>query len=284
MNELPYPQTQSQIAEMLSKIDNRLLQCSERFIRQQVRRPIESMLAMKEKYGSDKAEAEWLDIYSIYCANQQLSEACNKLWTTVEFANVTSKHVWKKSYMPIGELFSCTFSLGTLIPTLYYAEISSIISILSSFGCVPVVVNGIPFYILRTQNGWIMVNRSEYVKNVLDINARSWHDRILGTYEGFVAKGVKLPNIPLSKVKTLKHLRNEMHYQILGDLRMWRMFKSTQAYQKHLPTAIQIVRVAISNLAKIKRLTTGCEKRLESLIENLSSAEWLSAESHKMIL
>lgn len=143
-----------------------------------------------------------------------MSEACNKLWTTAELANMTSKHVWKRSYKPVGEQFSGTFSLGTLIPTLYYTEISSIISILSSFGCVPLMISGTPFYLLRTENGWTIVNRSAYVENVLDINARSWHDRILGTYEGFLTKGVKLPSIPLRKVKKLKNLRNEMHYQI----------------------------------------------------------------------
>jgi len=213
-----------------------------------------------------------------------LSEACNKLWTTIELANATSRHVWKRSYMPVGEQFSGTFCLGTLIPTLYYAEISSMISILSSFGCVPVVMGRTPFYLLRTENGWTIVNRSVYVENVLDVNARSWHDRILGTYEGFVTKGVRLPSIPLSKVKTLKNLRNEMHYQILGDLRMWRMFKSSSVYHKHLPSAIHIVRVATSNLAKIKCVTSGCEERFENLTKNLSKVKWLGTESHKIIL
>jgi hypothetical protein len=235
------------------------------------------MLAMKEKFESDKTEAEWLNIYSIYSANQQLNEACNKLWTTVELSNMTSRQIWKKSYLPIGEQFSGIFSLGTLIPTLYYAEISSIVSILSSFGCVPIILNGTPFYLLRTESGWTMVKRSEYVENMLKINAHSWHDRIIGTYERLSTKGIKLPRISLSRVRKLKKLRNEMHYQILGDLRMWRMYNSTRAYQKHLPTAIKIVKVAINNLTEIKCVTTGCEKRFENLIENLSKVGWLNA-------
>ncbi|MEM3798285.1 MAG: hypothetical protein QXY74_07640 [Candidatus Bathyarchaeia archaeon] len=221
------------------------------------------MLKTKEKFGCDKTEAEWLNAYSIYSANQQLSEACNKLWTTVELSNMTSRQIWKKSYLPIGEQFSGIFSLGTLIPTLYYAEISSIVSILSSFGCVPILLGRIPFYLLRTDGGWTIVKRSEYVRSTLQIRVLSWHDCIIGTYVGLSTKGTKLPRIPLSKVKRLRKLRNEMHYQILGDLRMWRIYKTTGAYQKHLPIAIEIVKAAINNLAEIKCMTTGCEKSLK---------------------
>jgi hypothetical protein len=269
MSELPYPRTQPEIARMLRVVDKRLLQCSERFIRQQVRKPIEGMLDKKDVIENKTAPADWLNVYSIYCANQQLSEACNKLWASIELASVTSERVWKKSYMPVGELFSDTFCMGTLIPTLYYAEISSIVSILSSFGCVPIMMNGRSHYLLRTKKGWSIANRGKYLKNVLGIDTHSWHDRILATYEGFVQRGVRLPNIPMDRVRSLRNLRNAMHYQILGDLKMWRMFKSVQSYQKHLPISIHMVRVAMKNLAAVKCITTGSDKRFENLIVNM---------------
>ena len=275
MTNLPYPSKQKEIHDLLENIDERLLNCTESFIRQQVRQPIVSLLQRRtQSYKLDTPQAEWFNIYSIYSANQQLNEACNKLWATVELANLTSKNVRKERYQPIGEDFSGTFMLGTLIPTLYYSQISTIISILSSFGCIPILIRRAPYYLLRTINGWALFRRRTYIRQVLGIERKSWHDTIIKTYESLTNKGVRLPRITIRKTFALKKLRNEMHYEILGDLKMWRMFKDNKAYLKHLPAVIKTVETALSNLSKIKKVTTGSDERFHNLKDNLLKTSW----------
>jgi hypothetical protein len=275
MTNLPFPSKQKEIHDLVENIDERLLYCSSNFIRRQIRRPIVSLLERRiQSYKLDTPQAEWFNIYSIYSANQQLNESCNKLWATIELANLTSKHVWKKCYQPIGEDFSSTFMLGTLIPTLYYSQISAIISILSSFGCIPILIQRVPYYLLRTINGWTLFRRRTYIRQVLGIETKSWHDTIIKTYESLINKGIRLPRIAIRKTFALKKLRNEMHYEILGDLKMWRMFKDNNAYLKHLPAVIKTVETVVGNLSKIKKVTTGSDERFRNLKDALLKTSW----------
>ena len=115
MNPLPFPKKRDEISKLLEPIDERLLNCSEKFIRLQIKKPIEKLLSGKIGYfDSNNPQYEWFNVYSVYSANQQINEACNKLWATVELANITSKNIWKNSYLPMGEGFSGTFLLGTV--------------------------------------------------------------------------------------------------------------------------------------------------------------------------
>ncbi|MEM3562443.1 MAG: hypothetical protein QXS27_05145 [Candidatus Jordarchaeaceae archaeon] len=268
MEYLPYPSNRNEIHRVLESIDERLLRCTERFIRQQVRRPILSLIQGSEKfYSLDDPRAEWFNIYSIYNANQQINESCNKLWATIELSNVTSREIWNVKYDPVGENFHSAFMLGTLIPTLYYSQISAIISILSSFGCIPIRVKDINYYLIRTEGGWMVFKRGNYVQQVLGLGAKSWHEIIIKTYEGLTKKGVKLPKIQIKKTKDLKNLRNEFHYEILGDLKMWRPFKNINVYSKYLPTVVKTIQLALENLSKIKTVTTNCDRRFQNLLE-----------------
>lgn len=276
MSNLPYPYRQEDIHDLLEDIDERLLSCSASFIRRQVMHPIVSLLERRiQSYKGDTPEAEWFNIYSIYSSNQQLNEACNKLWATVELANLTSKNIWKeRGYQPVGESFSGIFMLGTLIPTLYYSQISTMISVLSSYGCIPILIHGVPYYLIRTLDGWMLFERRTYARQVLGAEIKSWHETIIRTYKSLMDKGLRLPKISVRKTLTLKKLRNEMHYEILGDLRMWRMFKDNRAYLKHAPTVVNTIEMALDNLTKIKKVTTGSDERFHNLKENMFKTSW----------
>jgi len=274
MSQLPFPEKQDQIKKLLEPIDNRLLSCSEKFIRLQVRKPIDRLLSGRIPFfDSMKPQYEWFNIYSVYSANQQLNEACNKLWATVELANVTSAEVWKKNYFPIGENFSRTFLLGTLIPTLHYSQLSAVISILSIFGCIPVIVNKKPFFLIRTKSGWGLFYRPTYIRDELGISSHGWHEQIIRTYDELGRRGIRLPSLNIKKILALKDLRNSMHYEILGDLRMSRAFKSRKAYSKYLQSVISTIDVAVENLSKVKKITSGCDARLENLKNNFKKLQ-----------
>jgi hypothetical protein len=270
---LPYPAGAEEIRQHLLEVEEKLLRSGERFIRQQVRKPLNDLVtSSKEKFSPNTPEAEWLNIYSIYRANQQLNEACNKLWSAVELANITSPAIWKKTYKPLGESFSGLFAVGATIPTLYYSEISTLISILSIFGVVPIKM-GDPEYLVRCRDGWRLFVRKRYLQNVLGTSARTWHGEFTATYEALLRKGIALPPLNLKGLMRLRDLRNEVHYEILSDLKMWRASRHKTAFKRHLAHALETIDLAIQTVSKIKLVTTGCDERFKNLRENIGKAE-----------
>lgn len=268
MSLLPWPSTSSEIRELLRPIDERLLNCSENFIRLQVKKPIENMIVNKTKYAINSPQSTWFNVYSIFNANQQLNEACNKLWTTVELTNVTSRNNFNKSYEPIGSGFSGSFILGTTLPTLYYSQLSAIVSVLSSFGCIPVMIRSKRYYLLRSYDGWTIQPRNEYMSKNLGVNADSWHDVILRTYKSLKSNGIKMPDMKIERTFKLKGMRNEMHYEVLGDLKMWRAYGNRNTYFRFCSLVFESIESAIENLAYIKRVTTNCDTRFSTLKKN----------------
>jgi hypothetical protein len=266
---LPFPGNRKGIQSTLETIDERLLSCSELFIKQQVKTPLLALLTRQiTSFSLSTTQSDWFNVYSIYSSNQQLNEACNKLWATMELAYATGKDVWKRQYQPIGESFDGRFLLGTLIPNLYYAAMSASVSILSTYGCVPVLVNRKHLFLVRTSIGWIVSERQNYMRDNFGFGAKSWHDQILKTYVGLRDNGIKLPLIDMDNIFELKSLRNSMQYEILGDLRMWRMFKDKKAYFKFLPKVIHLIGLSIELLRSTARITTDCDTRFENLIAN----------------
>lgn len=254
---------------MLGKIDDRLLTCSEVFIRQQVKRPLVALLTHQTpNFPLSTAQSDWFNVYSVYSSNQQLNEACNKLWATMELAYATGKDIWKRQYQPLGESFDGRFLLGTLIPNLYYSAMSATVSILSTYGCVPVLINQQHVFLVRSNLGWIVSERQKYMKENFGFGAKSWHDQILKTYAGLRDKGIKLPLIDMESIFELKSLRNSMQYEILGDLRMWRMFKDKKAYYKFVPKVIHLIGHSIELLRRTARITTDCDTRFDNLVAN----------------
>ena len=271
MNYLPWPNTKLKIRNHLKNIDERMLNCSEKFIRLQVKKPVNQLISTKKPFLLSSPQSKWFDIYSIFNANQQLNEACNKLWAGIEIMNATDNKVWKKKYEPVGTKFHGSFVLGTAIPTIYYAQLSTIVSIMSIFGCIPIMLNYKRYYIIRTKDGWQLFPRVEYLQNKLKTSSRSWHEVILKTFTGFKNNGIKLPIINLDKTFALKNLRNEMHYEILGDLRMWRAYSQRQSFFKVIPLVMKSIATSIKTIEYIKKITTGCDERFVDLKKNFKS-------------
>lgn len=155
MSNLPYPRNRREIQIILNQIDDRLLDCTEKFIELQIKRPTQKLISdHQNNYSMECPEAEWFNIYSIYRSNQQLNEGCNKLWATTELLHVTNPRFKKKEHILVGELFNRNYLQGTLIPTLYFSQISTLMSLLSSFGFIFLMINSRQYLLIRTQDGW----------------------------------------------------------------------------------------------------------------------------------
>jgi hypothetical protein len=110
MSLLPWPPKADGIHEILATVDENLLKSSEKFIRQQLSEPINFLVSHRAAYyGLEKPESYWLNVLSLFNANQQINEACNKIWAAAELANITRKDVWKHKYKPIGPDFGRIF-------------------------------------------------------------------------------------------------------------------------------------------------------------------------------
>lgn len=274
MSKLPFPKNPQEIRELLEEIDEKLLHCTDKFINLQVKKPIEHLLEKRvQKYDLTSPQSEWFNIYSIYRSNQQLSEACNKLWATVELTNATK---YSRVYRQVGEYFEPDFLQGTLIPTLYYSQISAFLSVLSSFGLLPIIIQRQRFFLVRTEDGWKLFQRKKYAKSFLKVKSHGWHEQMINTYDGIRKNDIGLPRLAIKKTHMLRKLRNSMHYAILGDLKMWRMSNGITMFLKYLPTAVRTIRVGIKNLAVIKKITTGCDKRFENLEASLKRVKMLT--------
>ncbi len=273
---LPWPAESDGIHEVLATVDENLLKGSERFVRQQLSKPMSFLVSHSTAYyGLDKPESYWLNVLSLFNANQQINEACNKIWAASELANITRRDVWKHKYKPIGPDFGRIFASGTFIPTLHYAQISAMISILSSFGCIPILLRGTPFYFVRTETGWRAYVRRNYIRSVFGWKIKGWHDQIIETYFGLISKGISLPKLSHAKVNQLKEMRNEVHYNVLGDLKMWRIPQSHDAFRKFLPLVDKTITASIDTLHKIKQVSTGCDERYSALRRALNESSKL---------
>ena len=250
----------------MDSVDKNVLNASVDFIKRQSSKPLLDLVVGTTKVVPLEApESYWLNVLALFNANQQLNEACNKVWATRELQNATRKGVWKRTYRPVGGLFGPAFLSGTLIPTLYYSQISGMISILSSFGCVPFLEHGTPFLLVRARGGWKVFPRRVYIKNLTGNKVKSWHDQIIETYFGLLEQGMHLPRLSKSKVVRLKGMRNELHYQILSDLKMWRPFIGKYDYSRVFPSVDQAIMAAIEVLGRIKCVSTGCDQRYFAL-------------------
>ncbi|MGI0091104.1 MAG: hypothetical protein ACREBS_05300, partial [Nitrososphaerales archaeon] len=263
---LPAPRELHEIHSLLDSIDDNLFNGSEGFIRQQATKALNSLIMQKvSSYDKEDSEFFWLNVLSVFNANQQINEACNKMWATAELSNVGRGSVWKHGYSPIGKEFSTLFLSGTLIPTLYYSQVSAMISSLSIFGCVPILVNGTPYYLVRTVEGWKSFVRRNFIKEILGKKVTGWHEQIIETYFGLIMEKIRLPKVSQSKLMRLKKLRNEMHYNVLGDIKMWRVIARREEYQNFVPFVDKTICGSIELLQTVTKVTNGCDNRYSKL-------------------
>ncbi len=283
MFQLPHPQ---KIAEINSLIADQIKNHASFFSwdRYLVENRVIGELS-KFGYGTKRIEPTKIleepalfDAYSIYRAYNQLNEAGNKLWATMELANVGSPSIWGKTYLPLGDQFKGDFLGGALIPTLYYSQLSAIISILSSFGCISVCDDEIhaSYNLVRSKEGWSICERGEYLQKVFGRKMKGWHLQIIYLANGFSLEIPEFPKIDIERTDDLRRLRNTTDYEILASVGS-RAVMRVNEYFNFLPLVVDTLKKGSSILGQIcgqdmkrKRPLSSLEERTKNLLSNLS--------------
>ena len=184
-----------------------------------------------EQYKTySKEEEEQMLVYSLCRANHQINEATNKIWATVELT-----YSVENSQTKLVKSFSHNYSLGTLIPSLYYSLLSAIVSNLCIYGIVSFRYDNQDLLLARETDSWKLFNRNTYLKDNFSHNSNSWHDQVQIIYEGLLQKQYQVPKLDKDQMKQLKDDRNKLHYSILSDITMKDEFIGIEQYFKHFP-------------------------------------------------
>jgi hypothetical protein len=217
------------------------------------------------------------DEFNLFFLNRsmhQANEACNKLWSTVEI------HYNIENNENICKKFSCDFLPSSTVPTLHYANMSALLSILSLFGLSSVVdrKRGMTFYnIVRTKNGVILMERSKYLRSLFGSAKSGWHAQVIQTYDGLMNMGVDLPFIDIGNTKKLQTARAKFHYDILGQTNM-KGFPGVQTYFQLLPIVVQSICLSIASIHKIiKPIPNGVDGRFKELNSKIN--QWKKSRS-----
>ena len=213
-------------------------------------------------YVPSSAAYERLNVYFLNRSMHQVNEACNKLWTTLEvYHSVKSKEKLCKK-------FRTDFLPSSTVPTLHYANMSTLLSILSLFGLLSIAErkrNLIFYNLVRTADGMILTERNKYLSEVFGFVKSGWHAQVLQTYEGLKQKGIMLPDIDVLECKKLQKERAKFHYDILGQTSM-KDTSGVKVYFQFLPTVARSIEVAIESIHQvIKPIPNGCDSRFEEL-------------------
>ncbi len=231
---------------------------------------VNRQLRMLRKGRIIKDSSRDFDLMNIYFLNRsmhQANEACNKLWSTIEVVYSVRKHKLCKS-------FHENFLISSVIPTLHYANISAMLSILSLFGVASLANKGekLTFYnIIRTINGILLIERNKYLAAAFGKVKHGWHSQIIQTYQELQKSGVKLPKIDIAGCKTLLRERNKLHYDILGQLSMREAYGITK-YFGLLPIPFSTISTAIKSIHEVvKPIPNGCDRRFQELSRKLKS-------------
>ena len=282
---LPYPDSPEEINLLLSKREKHkphIFSVGERYhVENEVRRHLSNLGLGKKvlkKVTLDSVDQSLIDAYSVHRANTQINEACNKLWAVVEIVNLVSPKIWKTEYSPIGERFERNYLLGTIIPTLYYSQVSALVSVMSIFGCVSIkdTISKnksrkiIMYNLVRTKEGWQLFKREHYLKDILGIDpSKGWHRQVIQLVEGLSANLQGFPKIDVQATKELRRARNRTHYEILASVST-KPVMGIDNFFHHLPLVVSTISTVITTIEKCyKPSKLSYTKRFKNLYQNL---------------
>ena len=279
MSPLIYPNKITEIHSLIDSLREKHGELFKYFSRYDVENRVYTFLGLLgfgtgrlSKSRMDSFPEALLDAYSFHRACNQANEACNKLWATIELVYAVSPSMWRKSYEPMGKYFENEFLLGSLVPALYYSQLSAIVSCLSSFGCVSIrdETSNISYNIVRTQRGWRIYERKKYIKDTFGLNPQpSWHIQVAQLLKGFEANILDFPKIDYSGTDGLRRKRNITHYDILSRVSASRVTGINQ-YFKYLPLCTNTINSALSTIKKISWLPSySGARRFRELHSNL---------------
>jgi hypothetical protein len=227
---------------------------------------------------SDFAEDEKINLTrsSMMLANNQINEACNKLYATVELANAARKRTYSGEEGIASDFFSGEFILGALVPVLYYCQVAALLSLLSTYGILFLrdrrekeqrrkdqVLKNLKwmseheFLIIRMQKDWRVTSRSQECKS------DGWHIQLVSIGRRFLASGVDCSGFDFELIEELKTQRERADYRVLGGTSMESV--GFQKYLELLPRAHSNIRYCISAIRRVTRITNNCDTRLTNL-------------------
>ena len=230
-------------------------------------KPLLDQMFEGQKVVTGDQAYDQITLHLLRRAMHQVNEACNKLWSTIEL------HHHLKSCGRLCWKFSPGFVGSTAVPTLHYANISSLISILSLYGIGSWVrrSKGLTFFnIVRTNNEIRLSRRDDYLRWLLGKCPSGWHNQILATYEGLLSKGVDLPKVDLEAAHSLLKSRTEYHYDVLSHTTMYDVY-GAQDYFRYLATTLDSTFVAIEGIiVTVGSIPNGCDERLDEILQKVT--------------
>lgn len=269
MNLLPEPMEIDKIAHMYSL--NRLFGTKKEWIADYGY--ITSVMDYLKKNGVVKKSTEMYDQINLHMLQRslnQINEACNKLWSSIELFQQI-----RKNGVSCGS-FNENFLTSTAVPSLHYANISAIISLLSLFGVCSWAdkAKKISFYnIIRTADYMQWKKRGPYLQETFGYARRGWHGQVLQTYSCLLQNGIKLPALDLKGSERLLKERNRFDYDILTQTSMKDAYGKDK-YFNFLPVVVDSTLQAIENLQKvIYPLPNGCDSRFKELQRAVDSIQ-----------
>ncbi|MBI2578725.1 MAG: hypothetical protein HYW26_03370 [Candidatus Aenigmarchaeota archaeon] len=224
---------------------------------------------VKKSAGFDDIE-NYLHAYAIHRANNQLNEACNKLWPCLEFINAISKKIsLETNYPRIGSKFQREFTAGTTIPNLYYSHLSSLLAIMSTFGFISIYLRPNRFYnLIRTPDGWKLYERKKYMKEICCKNTKGWHYQLIDLYEFLMNNLEGFPQTDLSKSIQLLDYRNQSQYDVLGGVSVSASMGFNLVF-RYMPFIFNTLATAFRIIKKSHSITNYSDSRFEELCEKL---------------
>ena len=231
--------------------------------------------------GFARDERYHLTLASMRLANNQINEACNKFYATVELARTVKDRTYLGQEGISSEHFGGEFILGALIPVLYYSQIASLLSLLSSYGVVFVrdkrsreqrhmdhVLksqnwgNQFEFFVMRTRHDYVVHSRSEVG------NTSRFHQQLFTIAEKFFASGVDVKLFDFNLLRELKKQRELVDYSVLGETTI-KEAMGFDTYLKFLPKALNNLRCCIEVINRISGITNNCDIRLSNLEKSI---------------
>jgi len=224
---------------------------------------IQSLNNGKCKIYSTEEEEQML-VYSFCRANHQINEATNKIWATVELA-----YSIKNSDTRLVKSFSHNYSLGTLIPSLYYSLLSAIVSNLCIYGIVSFRYNNQDLLLAREVDSWKLFKRKKYLHDHFSNSSNSWHDQVQIIYEGLLKEHYQVPNLDNVQMKNLKDHRNKLHYIILSDITMKDEFIGIKQYFEFFPFCLIFIKDSLDLIQSVWKITKKTDIRFQDLRKSL---------------
>lgn len=216
-----------------------------------------------------KTHSPLLNAYSITRAMIQYNESCNKIWATMELLHALAN---SKQTSYLCDAFDVEFTGGTIIPTLYYAQVASLTSLMSVYGSVFIreKKNEHCYNLVRTKKGWRLDHRKRHINDLLGVKKYGkWHKQIRLIIKGLM-RMKQFPRVDLDLIEELENERLKRHYEILGEVDT-KLSRGLDEFFRFLPHVLGTTSVAVYVVHQIcGRLTLGIG-RYNNLVEHLKT-------------